>query len=888
MEKIIYLIKNKNFEEILNYSKLLTDEERFSTITLLKGIDIDADILKKVGTDLKGKERDDFYENRQELDICLSYFLITCVRQYDELKLLETKHEFFTSNPFYKFIATGYFKPIVDFYKLFPPNYLIKVLKDLSKERFRNINFKVLWKLYENNWVEFDEEFFVRSLFNLQGFDNNHFDDAQYLMHHPESIEKVFCQFYKYEIPILDSIKANSIDYSNGLSAKASVYWTEVLKILIQNKVIQNRNLISQLLESLLNNWKKPHLDWFVRLLELLQPTKEELIANQATLFSILGTSQTSLINYVIITIKGIYTDPKFDYLSFLENVSIVFSNDKISKSLLIVLDIIESYLSKSYKIPLDYRNQLSLLFMQTDAKIQEKTAKILIRHFNDNELAGIVSPFLLNLKQVAKDILQVEDAYSLNVTETISEIKTNKQITHISNWDELLMFIGTCIRTKSICDIELFFEGIIQLQSEIPEDYVKQIKPFTKPLFAKFYESDTLTAFTLFLEAWINQSVDGIVKMDFKYLPFLGKKAKMTFLKLQAKDKLPFLSTPTHEPFYVHPGILLERIKVYENSKSNIDLEDLIVACNRIIIKELDADYSEILKSLNAYYADAIRYLFGQLTQINYSNNTLALWTQITRIKYPNGVFKEFEKSKVSDYPAIVHPFIIGFKVEKDEREYGTWYRLNLENNWNYHWYNKEKVKRLESIFYNTASMQKASRVDIYSQFTLNPNYVDLILCRYIPDVSTGNEVGGFEECLFPMQFILDYQIRIYHSAWIYVAVCLLFEKKISRDLASEYIQLAISRNEDLTHLAKIISKLINDKYAPVNRFIEYLDKPNHTKESKLFQLSVLASCIKNFDKLNLPVNSKKMIQYYKELQNSLKLNVEKEIEDKILEIKK
>ncbi len=888
MEQIINLIKNKNFEEILNFSKLLSDEERFSTITLLKGIDIDADILKKVGIDLKGKERDDFYENRQELDICLDYFLITCVRRYDDLKLLETKHEFFTSNPYYKFIATGYFKPIVDFYKIIPPDYLNKVLKDLSKERFRNINFKVLWKLYENNWVEFDEEFFVRSLFNLQGFDNNHIDDAQFLMHNPESIDKVFCQFYKYEIPILDSIKANSIDYSNGLSAKASVYWTEVLKILIQNNVFKNRNLISQLLESLLNNWKKPHLDWHVRLLELFQPTKEELIVNQSTLFSILGTGQTSLINYVVITIKGIYSDPKFDYLSFLENVSIVFSNDKISKSLLTVLDMIETYLVKSYKIPLEYRNQFCLLFMQTDAKIQEKTAKILIRYFNDNELGLLVSPFLPNLKQAAKDILQVEDADSLNVTETISETKTDKQITQISNWDELLMHIGKCIRTKSICDIELFFEGIIQLQSEIPEDYVKQIKPFTKPLFAKFYENDTLTAFTLFLEAWTTQSKDSIGKMDFKYIPFLGKKAKMTFLKLQAKDKLPFLSTPTHEPFYVHPGILLERIKTYEISKSNIDLEDLIVACNRIIIKELDNDYSELLKSLNGYYADAIRYLFGQSTQVNYSNDTLALWTQITRIKYPNGVFKEFEKSKVSNYPAIINPFNIGFTIEKDERNYGTWYRLILDYNWNYSWYLKEKIVRPEPIFYNTASMQKASRVDIYSQLTLNPNYIDSMLCRYIPDTSTGNEVGGFEECLYPMQFILEHQIRIFHSGWIYVAVCLLFEKKISRDLASEYIQLAISRNEDLTKLAEIISKLINDKFAPVNRFIEFLDKPNQTKEIRLFQFTVLACIIQNFDKLNLPVNSKKIVQYYKELQNSLKLNMDKDVEEKIVEIKK
>ncbi|WP_125722545.1 DUF6493 family protein [Flavobacterium ustbae] len=888
MEKIINIIKNKNWEEILNFSKVLTEEERFSTISLLKELDINRDILKKEGSELIGQERNDFYENRKQLDACLNYFLITCVRNYDEFKKIETKHEFFTSNPYYSYISTNNFEPLVNFYKLFPPHYLDKVIKEISKERFRNINFKILWKFYENNWIEFDEEFFVRSLFTLQGFDNNHFDDAEFLLEHSELIKKVFCKFYKYEIPILDSIKANSIDYSNGLSAKAHVYWTEVFKILIKNNAFANRSIVAHLLASLLNNWKKPHLDWHVRLLELFHPTKEELIANQSILFSVLGTGQTSLINYVVLNIKTIYANKEFDTLLFVQNVPIIFSNDKTVKSILIVMEIIENVLSNSFKIALDYRENLCLLFMQSEAKIQEKTAKILINYFDDKDLVTIVSPFLPNLKKVAKDILKVNDLASENFDAVIAEKKSFKKIAPISNWDELLFQIGTCIRTKSIIDIELFLDGIIQLQSTIPSDYVKQIKPYTKSLFNKFHESDTLTAFTLFLESWTIKNDEGFSKMDFKYIPFLGKKAKMTFLKLKDKNTLPFISTPTHEPFFVHPEILLERLLQYENSNAKVDLEDLIVACNRILITELDADFSKGVKNLKGYYSDAIRYFLGVSSNINFTNETLPLWTQITRIKNPYGNFPEFGKSKASSYPSVVEPFNVGFNIEKDANEYATWYRLILDNNWNYTWYNKEKTLRQETIYYNTASAEKASRVDIGNQFSLNPNYLDALLCRYIPNTATGNEVSGFEECLYPMQFILEHQLLIHHSGWLYVAVCLLFEKKISRDLASEYINLAITRNENLDEFAKKLSKLINEKFAPINRLIEYLDKPNHSKETKHFQFLVLSNCIKNFDKQNLPTNSKKVVQYYKELQNDLKLDVENEIEERIIEIKK
>lgn len=886
MERIINLIKNKNWNEILNFSKALTEDERFSTITLLKSIDIDRDIIKKEGSKLTGQERNHFYDNRQQIDNCLNYFLITCIRNYDDLKKLETKHEYYTSNPFYSYISTNDFEPLVNFYQLFPPNYLNKVIKDLSKERFRNINFKILWKFYENNWVEFDEDFFVRSLLIIPMFNRNTIDDAEFLNNNRNALEKVFLKFYKFETPILDISKWESKE--GFVCKKVCEFWTEVIILLQEKGYVFNRIIISNLLESLLNNWKKPHLDWHVRLIELFEPTKEELITNQATLFSILGTGQNSLINYAVLKIKDIYSDKQFDTLLFIENIPIIFSNDKIAKSILFSLEIIEKILANSFKINIDYREQLCLLFMQSDAKIQEKVAKILISHFNDKDLATVVTPFLPNLKQVAKVILKVNNPISENFESVISERKSFKKITPISNWDELLFQIGTCIRTKSSIDIELFFDGIIQLQSIIPADYVKQIKPYTKPLFAKFYESDTLTAFTLFLESWSTKNNDGLSKMDFKYIPFLGKKAKMTYLKLNDKNTLPFLSTPTHEPFYVHPKILLERLLQYESTNTKVDLEDLIIACNRILTSELDGDYSEGIKNLRGYYSDAIGYFLGASNIINFTNETLPLWTQISRIKNPNGNFLEFEKSKASKYLSVINPFIIGFKIEKDANEYATWYRLKLDSNWNYTWYNKEKATRQETIFYNTASIEKASRVDITNQLSLNPNYIDALLCRYIPDTATGNEVDGFEECLYPMQFILDHQLRIYHSGWLYVAVCLLFEKKISRDLASEYINLAISRNENLNEFVIILSRLINDKFAPINRLIEYLDKPNHSKETKHFQFQILSNCIKNFDKQNLPTNSKKIVQYYKELQAAFKLNIDNTVEEKIKEIKK
>ena len=150
MEKLIQKIKSKNWDDILLYSKSLSDKERYSTIKILQGIDINRDVLKEDGTKLTGKKRTAFYNNRQQIDNCLNYFLITCTRSYQDLKALEVKHEYGSYNPFYSFFTSNNAASLVKFYKLYPPDYLNKIVTEFSKNEFSNFNFKILWKLYKN------------------------------------------------------------------------------------------------------------------------------------------------------------------------------------------------------------------------------------------------------------------------------------------------------------------------------------------------------------------------------------------------------------------------------------------------------------------------------------------------------------------------------------------------------------------------------------------------------------------------------------------------------------------------------------------------------------------------------------------------------------------
>ncbi|WP_044082547.1 DUF6493 family protein, partial [Escherichia coli] len=127
--------------------------------------------------------------------------------------------------------------------------------------------------------------------------------------------------------------------------------------------------------------------------------------------------------------------------------------------------------------------------------------------------------------------------------------------------------------------------------------------------------------------------------------------------------------------------------------------------------------------------------------------------------------------------------------------------------------------------------------------------------------------EVDGVEECLYPLQYLLEKQLHVHHAGWIYIAVCLLFEKKISRNLAAEYIQLAIQHNFiDSHYLSECIAYLLMNKYAPVNRFIEYLDNHNSDPAVRKFQKKIVENCITLAGDKELPINYKKLITYLNE----------------------
>ncbi len=895
------LIKKADWKGVLDYLDPLSSAERYNIFSYLIELDINTKLLGHNGWDLKGKKREDFFENRKKISSCLDIAILACTRNSEEVKKITTNFGLSIGYQIGKCLFSpdlGY-RPIIYFFSNYSPNYLDSAIKEITKERFSQMDFKLLWKLHENGWVSFDEELFVMRLFTIYGFDNNHFLDANFQMANPEALTRVFLQFYKYEIPVLDLIKAETIDYKNGLSAKASTYWSEVFKILLKNGLIP-RSLLKGLLESLLNNWKKPHLNWHVSLILLLSPTKEEYIEHQKLLFALLNSDNVRTLNFAVEILCAVYQETSFDHESFIASAPNLFIQEKVDKALAKLLSIVEFSLDNHPNLQKDISQHLSLGLLQVNTQTQAKFATLLMKYTPETEIETWVEPYTSVLKIRALEILGMEQQ-DLEILDEPKEAEELKSVSLPQRWDDLLFHIGTCIKTKSACDIDLFFEGLIQLQDSVPEDYQKQLRPYQRQLNKRFWEIEAMLYFKEYINNWCEgrKKFTETVKIEVSHIPFLRHKSRLTFNKLQKKDKLSFLSTPTHLPFFVHPDILVDRLLKYEEIKESPDLEDLIVAINRILKVAPSNSAIEKVKTLKSDYRFAIQYLLGvsdtvQLDKRFFSKNNklLPLWSQVCRTKNPDKTFLEFTKSKAVSIPTVVEPFYKDFRIEVHTSDVWTWYRLKLADSWNNsRWYvdKKDKPKNQPVLYYYAAPHGVASRADILYQISLLPNYTDGWLCRYLPDTASGNEVAEFEQCQYPIQALLDYKLKVYHGGWLYIAQCLVFEKKISRELAAQYISFSLKADcIDSELLAKSLAVMLAEKYAPVKRLTDYIEKPGHNKALKELHLKILANCILEGQAGKLPNSFKKVVTLYRELSKELKTKQDPVIGEKLKVLKK
>ena len=760
----------------------------------------------------------------------------------------------------------------------------LEQLAQLDVKSCKYLGFPMLWELYENDFIPFEEDFLIEKLC-----------DALFLMSKHKEIESFILKRPRIAKEIGEKLPSYFLE-------KRHIYVTEYGKLLDfgAKGFFKGTQVVPNFLESLLSPMKTNTANTYCSIIESCKPTAEELLPSQQTLFALLSSDKTSVINFVMKLIKQIADEKAFYFQAFADNFALCFATPKIAKSQLIGLNILEKHYKKQAPINPDYREQLAVLFTVPDAKLQEKVASLLTTYFSEEGLAEVVAPYEDYLKGKAQELIttlslsgntESSESSHTSSADCLSEIRGLEQP---SSWDKLLFLLGDCLRERTATTIDLFFEGLVQLQDCLPTDFKEQLAPYIVQVNGMYYTNVQLAALQLLLAGWVEnrplESPEEWKKMNtqvrrlnteeeepFKQacvlhnvwylrdeIPYLLYKVRATLSKLKSGSKLPFLSTPTHAPFYIDAETLADRLLAYQTTGKEVDLDDLVVACNRLLLSTITPEAQEKVRSLSGQYAPALGYLFGLSDVVTPTEELLPLWTQITRLKHPDKVFTEFETTAAKDYLSAVKPFFPSYEIEGEFKQFFL-EKVYVDDYYNYTLaspFDSNIFDRLPYNYYNAGAYNRWDTDTLRYVISLNPQYVDVLLGKYTPLYVGDSDADTQRNLREPLQLLLEYDLPVHHGGWIFIGMALLHDKKETRDLAAEYILRAISRDEDLNYLQHFLADILAQKLTPINRFVEFLDIPTRDPKIKAFQKAVVEAYLPLAEKQEKkPTNHKKLV---------------------------
>ena len=765
----------------------------------------------------------------------------------------------------------------------------LEQLSQLDVKSCKNLGFPVLWSLYENDFIPFEEDFLIEKLCDALFLMSKHKEIESFILKRPVIAQKL-CT--KLPFFLTDKFSTNTFLYDN-------------LLILAKKEYFKDTQVFANLLEVLLSPLKTSTANSYCRLIEDFNPTTEELLPSQHTLFALLSSDKTSVVNFVMKLIKQIADEKDFDFQAFADNFALCFTTQKIAKSQLIGLDILAKHYKQQPPANIEYREQLAVLFTVPDVKLQEKVANLLTTYFGGEGLAEVVAPYQDYLKGKAQDLLATlslsensensQTACVDSTSQTACATRSLPPITYPLRPEDLLFLLGDCLRERTAITIDLFFEGLVQLQDCLPTDFKEQLAPYIAQVNGMYYFNVQLAALQLLLAGWVEnrplESPEEWRKMHnqvgrlnteeeepFKQacvlhnvwylrdeIPYLLYKVRATLSKLKSGSKLPFLSTPTHAPFYIDAETLADRLLAYQTAGKEVDLDDLVVACNRLLLSTITPEAQEKVRLLSGQYAPALSYLFGLSDVVTPTEEFLPLWTQITRLKHPDKVFTEFETTTAKDYLSAVKPFFLSYEIDSELK----WFYLEKKyinspyNDYQRGTFEKEE-DRLPYNYYNAGAFQIFDVDTLRYTISLNPQYVDVLLGKYTPPWVGVSDAETYRNLQVPLQLLLEYDLPVHHGGWIFVGMALLHDKKETRDLAAEYILRAISRDEDLSYLQHFLAEILAQKLTPINRFVEFLDMPTRDPKIKAFQKGVVEAYLPLAEKQDKkPTNHKKLANW-------------------------
>ncbi|QME73041.1 DUF6493 family protein [Escherichia fergusonii] len=646
--------------------------------------------------------------------------------------------------------------------------------------------------------------------------------------------------------------------------------WIYLLKKYAQQKRLDRIRVLKESLLAVNRGFNKNQTNWYVDLLTALEPAENECLQLQNELFSVFHCPQNKPISYVLKIINSLSANPEFDYDAFINHLPLIFSST-IKSTLNSTLILADKLASKYPDKRMTICHNLTGVFINKDASLQEKAAKLIVKYGDptDAELSALLDSYINNLlagtKQLLTDFLDSKPPVAdeaLLLHPVISLIRDDNRIPEIESWDDFVFLAGrACLNLESY-HFDLFPAALLRFAPEINKDNLSQLEPaFGLALKTLQSGSSSVGAFDQILATFILEFAgyllnklpnEKILKKYNQYLELINNENKNLKLNwgfhewqkstkakfqpwidilinvlhsLQKSNHLPLLSTPTHLPCFIDPCTLVQRLRKYQKVTQVPDNLDLQLAIQRCVIPENEIN----LAGLNQNDTALLKYFFhGDVKSLKcVENDDLALSAIITR-NTSHYDLASFEYGLIllskNNLPANIISNEFSWCLETKtqtvpySKEIVCYKQLNFDIS---RYWQQEKTR----LFYAFSFMKTSNGWETDKQRLLFsfPAAHDLFLVRFI-EYHFKTEYNEPRDTIHLLQAMLELPLPLTPMGHLLTAFCMLHADKTVRALAGElWIEkLRYPQGVNSAHIGDILGRLEKESWSPLKRFTD------------------------------------------------------------------
>lgn len=945
-EQFTRILEKDRLKELTPFLKSLTTEEKKGLVPHLKALSNEYLEFSSV-TRLGETSYTQKAEGNQRKILSIAFFVCYSRKEFEKIWV---GGEIFEKETLF---------PLLDWY--YPSWFSDYINKQAEAEYVPfYFNYDMIVELTERGYLVPKKELIARVIPQMiyeTGKGNEWEFKPENLLKRKITLEEHIWYVFEYESDIIWS--GRYVQFGAASSNKETT-WISALKIYSSEGKIERDRLLKESLIATNRNFNKTLSGWFAELFIQLDPTQKEICQLQNELFATFNSAHSKPVNTALKFLKKTTADKSFDVEAFLGYAPLLLASETkgIVTSTLMIMDALAK---KRENCREEICIQSCQALLHPDDALQSRAAKLIRKYGNSTSenLKDALKPYEENLFVNARGLLQ--DFISVHkreeskgdvlneLVESSPVVVQENEIGVVESFEDLLFLMSQALDNNEAYHFDLLPAVLINLQDELKGENIAKLEPafqraykllmndwtsstgFLDNLLATFlidygrfltreYPGEALLIRKLH-ENYTQKDVEknaqfglriGSLKEWKTQTGGLYEPGKMLLLnalvKLQKKDRLPLLSTPTHTPGWLSATVLVDRLGQYQSAGVKPQDTDLQVAISRCRLEDTKEALDLANKLLSGEFLRLIKFLLeggdpegpfeletawiiaslsqlkkvhegfedfssNQLTQ-NFLTGQLSWKSFVEQYSYDRYDYKKKKNVKVQDTRKILR---ITYEVRKNKNTLkGFLSKLKLSKNQD------------ESLIYEylliKSTYLSAEYNDIKRLLMLIPNNPEPLLAQVIKkSLSHPNfwEEGDRRMVTATLETLLEIWSGFGKMAHLFVATCMISSDKTVRAFAAEiWIKRVREGTINSTLLGEVIGIHETIEFAPLKRFTDLV-------LSNMFQVSdlhnaaleqLLTALITQLPVV--PVKSlKKLLEIYLELLFSMGLDLKQEL---------